>query len=60
MTRKELLERVYALASELCDAVDCEAEDVGGQRKSLTILQDLGPAVSAVATWDNAEAHQST
>ena len=60
MTRKELTEKVYELATELCCAVDCEAEDIGGQRKSLTILQDLGPACDAVANWDNAEAHQST
>lgn len=41
--RSVKLERLLALAVELCNAVDCEAIDVGGNRKSLTILQDIGP-----------------
>jgi len=39
------LEKLLALCSELCNAVDCESEDVGGTRPSLTILQDIGPLV---------------
>lgn len=39
------LETVLRLSDELCTAVDCEAEDVGGQRTSGTILGELGPAV---------------
>lgn len=31
------------LASELCTAVDLGAEDIGGSRKPLTILQEIGP-----------------
>lgn len=40
---------VAKLASELCGAVDAEAEDVGtGARSSLVILRELGPATSEV------------
>ena len=41
--RLETLERIAELASELCNAVDCESEDVGGTRPSLVILRELGP-----------------
>ena len=41
--RLETLERIAELASELCNAVDCESEDVGGARPSLVILQEIGP-----------------
>lgn len=30
------------LASELCTAVDREADDIGGSRPSLTILREIG------------------
>lgn len=43
MTRIEILEKIAALATELCVAVDREAEDIGGSRPSLKILQDIGP-----------------
>ena len=43
---REALQEVVTLIEELCDAVDCEAEDVGGgQRPSLVILQDIGPRI---------------
>lgn len=41
--RLEALERIAELASELCNAVDCESEDVGGVRPSLVILREIGP-----------------
>ena len=41
--RQSLLEKIAKLASELCTAVDLEAEDIGGSRPSLMILQELGP-----------------
>jgi hypothetical protein len=41
--RLETLERIAELASELCNAVDCETEDVGGARPSLVILREIGP-----------------
>lgn len=45
--RAKAAEAVVKLADELCNAVDAEAEDIGGHRKSLTILAELGPAVDA-------------
>jgi hypothetical protein len=36
------LRQMIALTDELCTAVDCEADDIGGQRKSITILRELG------------------
>ncbi len=44
---REKLEPVLKLAAKLCDAVDAEDIDVGGHRKSLEILGELGPAVEA-------------
>ena len=44
---REKLEPVLQLASELCDAVDAEDQDIGGHRRSRDILGDLGPAVEA-------------
>lgn len=41
------MERVCKLASELCGALDAEAEDVGGNRPSATIVAELGPACDA-------------
>jgi hypothetical protein len=40
--RVEALRQMIALTDELCTAVDCEAEDIGGQRKSIAILRELG------------------
>lgn len=42
-----LVEKVLNLVEELCDAVDAEAEDIGGNRGSLTILRDIGPLIAA-------------
>lgn len=42
------LRKVYELAAELCTAIDCEVEDIGGQRKSIDILEELGPATDVV------------
>lgn len=39
------LERLAKLASELCESVDRESEDIGGSRPSLTILKEIGPLV---------------
>lgn len=44
--RNAQLERLLVLATELCVAVDRESEDIGGSRKSLDILQDIGPLTS--------------
>lgn len=41
--RNAQLERLLTLASELCVAVDRESEDIGGSRRSLDILQEIGP-----------------
>ena len=41
--RLETLEHIAELATELCNAVDCEAEDVGGSRPSRVILREIGP-----------------
>lgn len=41
------LEKVLRLADELCDAVDNEADDIGGSRPSLEIVRDLAAAVDA-------------
>ena len=41
--RLETLEHIAELATELCNAVDCESDDVGGTRPSLVILRELGP-----------------
>lgn len=46
--RYEELEAVAKLASELCDAVDEDAEDIGGHRPVHVILGELGPAVDKV------------
>lgn len=43
MKRIEILEKIAALATELCIAVDRGAEDIGGSRSTLTILQEIGP-----------------
>ena len=40
--RLETLERIAELAAELCNAVDCESEDIGGARPSLVILREIG------------------
>lgn len=40
----ERLQVVAKLASELCNAVDAEAMDVGGHRSSSDIFRELGPA----------------
>ena len=47
--RLETLERIAELASELCNAVDCESEDVGGTRPSLVILREIGPLTDRLA-----------
>lgn len=44
----ERLQSVAKLASELCDAVDEDAEDIGGHRPVHVILGELGPAVDKV------------
>lgn len=41
--RFALLERIGALATELCISVDRAAEDIGGSRRPMTILRDIGP-----------------
>jgi hypothetical protein len=41
--RLVLLNRIAELATELCVAVDRAAEDIGGSRPTLVILQELGP-----------------
>lgn len=43
MTRQRLLERMADLATELCIAIDLQAEDIGGHRPIRTIIQELGP-----------------
>lgn len=43
MKRIELLEKIAALATELCIAIDRSADDIGGSRSGLTILQEIGP-----------------
>lgn len=53
--RQDLLEKVYQFAAELCEAVDCEAEDIGGPRPSGEVLRDLGPAVQSVEDYDRAQ-----
>lgn len=40
------LKEAIALTDELCEAIDCQAEGVGGQRKPLTILQEIGPKIA--------------
>lgn len=45
VSRIKELESVWKLADELCTSVDCAAEDIGGCRPAMTILQELGPAV---------------
>lgn len=47
-TEIESLQAVAKLASELCDAVDEDAEDIGGHRPVHVILGELGPAVDKV------------
>lgn len=39
--------RVCKLASELCNALDAEEDDIGGYRPSAEILKELGPACDA-------------
>jgi hypothetical protein len=41
--RAALLERIAALATELCISVDRAEEDIGGSRPAMIILQDIGP-----------------
>ena len=41
--RLSTLEHIAELATELCNAVDCESEGVGGVRPSLVILREIGP-----------------
>lgn len=43
-----LLRSLYGLADELTDAVDLEAEDVGGSRGSLVILREIGPLLGPI------------
>lgn len=43
--RNAKLEKIRQYADELCTAVDCKADDIGGQRSVLEILQDLGRAL---------------
>lgn len=45
-----LLEKIAKLSTELCIAVDREAEDIGGSRPSVTIIQELGPLTDK---WEN-------
>ena len=40
-------DKLFAVAVELCDAVDRAAEDIGGSRVVSDILRDLGPACDA-------------
>lgn len=44
------LRRQSDLVDELCESVDCAAEDIGGQRPALAIIQDLGPHLSEART----------
>ena len=41
--RTRVLERIADLATELCISIDRQAEDIGGSRKPMTILRDIGP-----------------
>ena len=52
--RLETLERIAELASELCNAVDCESEDVGGTRPALVILREIGPLTDRLAKCSTA------
>jgi hypothetical protein len=47
---RETLTQMIALTDEICTAVDCEAEDIGGQRKSITILRELGQCAEKAKT----------
>lgn len=42
----QALAEAITLMDELCEAVDCEAADIGGQRGSLSIVQEIGPKLS--------------
>lgn len=42
------LDKFIDLVAELCTAVDCEAEDIGGQRPSGEILREIGGAFANV------------
>lgn len=46
--RNAQLERLLILATELCVAVDRESDDIGGSRRSLHILQEIGPLTDAL------------
>lgn len=52
--RLALLERIAALATELCISVDRAAEDVGGSRPALTILQEIGPLTDELERFNEA------
>lgn len=41
--RQRVAEKLADLATEYCIAVDKQAEDIGGSRSSMTILQEIGP-----------------
>ncbi len=47
-SRIEVLERIAALATELCVAVDRAEEDIGGSRSINDILGDIGPLTDAI------------
>lgn len=49
--RQSLLEKIARLASELCTAVDREADDIGGSRPSLVILQEMGKLCDDLEGW---------
>lgn len=49
-TKMDALMRVFELASELTNAVDMAAEDIGGHRPIKAILQELGPACDVAET----------
>lgn len=42
---------VFQLANELCNAVDAQAEDIGGHRSTGKILAELGPACDACISY---------
>ena len=43
---RKALQEAVTLIDELCVSVDCAAEDIGGQRPALEILQEMGPKLS--------------
>lgn len=52
--RLALLERIAALATELCISVDRAEEDVGGSRPALVILQEIGPLTDELEHFNEA------